>query len=207
MEDSLSDTYSSIYVKERLSKIQEVFDIETIREGANIEYHTSCVCEKPSWYFLYNEGNLGESPLVCGDCQQPVPLYKVPYIRDEKDHYLFLSWFRAKNAMDSLWHHGLWDRFTYGETVRPKSKLNREGRKLCKDLEKILGVPVYYFIHYFCEPDDEECMIVPKGLPHAIPNVCPECCGEWIDDSEFCKCEKCRLVTDSPDWKKEGNLL
>ncbi len=207
MEDSLSDNYSSTYVKERYNKLKDIFDIEIIREGINIEYHTSCECIKPSWYFLYNEGNLGESPLVCGDCHKPVPLYKIPYISKEKDHYPVLSWWRAKNAMDSLWYHGLWDRFTYGENVLPKSKLNREGRKLCKELEKSLKVPVYYFIYYFCEEDDDEDMITPKGLPHQIPKVCPLCGGEWIDDSEFCKCEKCRLITDSPAWKGNRNLM
>lgn len=207
MEDSLSEAYNSVYVKERFKKLQEIFDIEIIQEGINIEYHSSCMCEKPSWYFLYNEGNLGESPLVCGECQQPVPLYRVPYIRNENDHYLIKQWQKAKTAMDSLYFYGLWDRFTYGENVLPKSKLNREGRKICKDLEKVLKMPVYHFIYYVCEPCDEENMIVPKGLPHEIPKVCPQCGGNWIEDSDFCRCKKCRLITDSPHWKKERNLL
>jgi len=207
-EDSLSDCNNNDFVKQRLKKLQDFFDIDFIKEGNNFEYHTSCVCEKPSWYFLYNEGNQGESPLVCGDCHKPVPLYEVPYIFNEKEHYSVLSWWRAKNAMDTLWHHGLWDRFTYGQTALHNSKLNREGRKIGKALEKGLGVPVYYFIYYFCEDcDEEEYCMIPKGLPNKIPTVCPQCSGEWIDDNEFCKCAKCRLITDSPQWKKERNLL
>jgi len=207
-EDSLSDKNNNDYVKGRLEKLQDFFDIELVREGANLEYHASCICEKPSWYFLYNEGNHGESPLVCGDCHKPVPLYEVPCIFNEKAHDTLLCWRQAKSAMNVLWHYGLWDRFTYGQTALHNSKLNREGRKIGKALEKVLGAPVYYFIYYFCEycDDDEHC-IIPKGLPNRIPTVCPQCGGEWIDDNEFCKCVKCRIITDSPQWKKARNLL
>ncbi|MCL2821676.1 MAG: Zn-ribbon-containing protein [Firmicutes bacterium] len=206
-ENSLSDNNNNDYVKERLQKLQDFFDIEFILEGGNFEYNISCVCKKPSWYFLYNIDNDGESPLICGDCRKPIPLYEVPYILKEKEHRPILNWQAAHNAIITLWFHGLWDRFTYGETARFNSKLNREGRKICKAFEKVLGVPVYYFIYYFCEKDDEEYPMIPKGLPNKIPTVCPQCNGEWIDDNEFCKCAKCRLITDSPQWKKKRNLL
>ena len=204
-EDSLCDNNNNEYVKERLKDLQEVFEIEFVMEGSNFEYHTSCLCKKSSWCFLYNEGNDGESPLVCGDCHKPIPLYEVPYILGEKEHRPILNWWAAKNAMDTLWVYGLWDRFAYGQTALYNSKLNREGRKICKALEKVLGVPVYYFIYYMS--DDCEDSIIPKGLPNRKPAVCPQCNGEWVDDNEFCKCEKCRLIIDSPRWQKERNLL
>jgi predicted nucleic acid-binding Zn ribbon protein len=198
-KESLSDVYNNKYVKERFEKLIGFFEVEFFQEGENLEYRKSCNCGKPSWYFLYNEENNGESPLVCGDCRKPVPLYKVPCIFNEEGHRSVLSWQRAKNAMDELWYHGLWDRFTYGETVLHKSKINREGRRVCKELEKGLGAPVYYFIYFLCEPFGEG-MTTPKGLPHDIPKVCPQCGGVWIDDTEFCKCEKCRLIVDSPGF-------
>ena len=206
-KESLSDKLNNDYVKERLEELRDFFDIELMQEGVNLEYNTSCVCKKPSWYFLYGENN-GENPLACGDCHKSIPLHGVPYIFGEKEHFSLLAWWRAKNAMDTLWHHGLWDRFTYEQTALHNSKLNREGRKISKALEKVLNAPVYYFIYYFCEDCDEgEHCIIPKGLPNKIPTVCPQCGGKWIDDNEFCKCVKCRLITDSPQWKNERSLL
>lgn len=204
--DSLMEVNNSIYVDERIKKVKEFFEIDIVYEGNNIEYDNSCMCDKPSWYYLYNERSLGESPLICGDCLNPVPLYRVPYIRNESDHNRILNWQEAKKAINSLWFYGLWDKFTYGENVLLKSKLNREGRKLCRELEKVLNTPVYYFIYYICWPMDEETKAL-KGLPLEAPKSCPQCGGEWIDDTKFCKCEKCRLITDSPVWKKERNLL
>ncbi len=196
-ENSLSDSVSNDYVKGYLEKVRQFFDVEFIKEGNNIEYDESCTCSKPSWYFLCAEYGNGESPLICGDCRKPVPLYEVPYIFNEKEHFSLLDWYRASKAMNTLWIHSLWDRFTYAQTALPDSKLNREGRKIAKALEKVLKAPVFYHIKYFCEPYDDD-MIVPKGLPHDIPETCPKCKGEWTDDEKFRKCERCRLITDRP---------
>jgi len=198
--ESLSNRYNNNYVKERYEKLTKFFDVEFMLEGENIEYPSSCVCEKPSWYFLYHQENTGDSPVICGDCHKPIPLYKLPYIFNEEEHYSVLSWYRAKTALFTLWEHGLWDRFTYGEISHHNSKINREGRKICKEYEKKLGAPFYYYLYYFRENYNEDGMITPKGLPYDIPQRCPQCGGTWIDDSEFCICEKCRLITDSPEW-------
>lgn len=192
-EDSLSKGNNNDYVDSCLNKLQGVFEMETIKEGDNFEYCPSCTCESPSCYF-FDACNDGESPIVCGDCHRPVPLYEIPYIFGEKEHATILWWQQANIAMDTLWCYGLWDRFTYSQKTLPNSKLNRAGRKIVKELERVLGVPVYFYMNYFDEPHDGE--IVPKGLPNEIPRSCPQCGGEWIEDSEFYKCEKCKLITD-----------
>lgn len=194
-EDSLSGVYDNGYVKEYRKKLNEFFDTELIREGINLEYHEPCDCKKPSWYFLYIDTPWNnETPLICGDCSGYVPLYKVPYISDEKEHFSLLSWRIAYQSMERLWIHSLWDRFTYGQVFKYDSKLNIEGRKLSRNYEKVLSTPVYYYIDY-----NVRAWIAPKKPPE----TCPECCGEWIKDPEFFKCEKCRLITTNPDWKDD----
>ena len=196
-EEALLGNFDNEYVRVRLGKINEFFTFEVILEGENLEYKDSCSCEKPTWYYLYSNGK-GESPLVCGDCDKPFPLYKITQTRNNKEHDEIIGWALANDAMHKLWIHGLWDRFTYREMSMYNSKLNREGRKICKEFEKTLGIAVYHYIYCFYEQcSDDECSIVPKGLPNMTPPVCPQCGGEWTDDSIFCKCEKCRLIADS----------
>ena len=112
-----------------------------------------------------------------------------------------LDWQSACKAMHKLWLHGLWDRFTYGEISLHHSKMNRQGQKICKELEKAMGVPFFLYVYYHYEyHENGENYIVPRGMPSMAPPVCPKCEGEWMDDLEFCICEKCRLMMDSPAW-------
>jgi len=193
-EDSLSDSYNNVYARERLKKLNELFEVELIREGLNLENCYACTCEKPSGFCLSWNHADDESPLFCEDCALPIPLYKVPYILgDLGEHLSIVNWQNACQRMYGLWFHGSWDRFTYGELSKHNSKLNREGRKICKALEKVLGVPVYYYLFSFHERDKEVLTIIPRGFPNGTPKACPQCGGAWEDDGDFVKCEKCRL--------------
>ena len=192
-DDALSDAYCNDYVKKYRKKLDEFFDSELIRVGDNLEYYEPCACEKPSWYYLWSSAH-DESPLFCGECRRSVPLYKIPYREDEKEHYSITSWQNAYGNMSGLWIHSLWDRFTGGQIFKHDSKLNVEGRELCADYEKKLCVPVYYYMDYH------------SGAwigARKVPAVCPQCGGAWLDDSEFVRCEKCRLLADSPEWIKK----
>ena len=203
-EDALLEANSNDYVKERHKKLKDLFDIEITREGINLEYPDSCTCKKPSWYYLFNNYIYENMPLICGDCNHAVPLYKVPYIFGEKEHWSVLNWQNAHSRMNGLWVHGFWDRFTYGELSKYNSKLNREGREICKEFEKVLGVPVYYVLFSFEHEDepDEKHPLIPRGLQNGTPKVCPQCKGEWMDNTEYIKCGKCRLMYDSPTSEK-----
>ena len=197
--DAISDVNCNDYVKERYMKLKDLFDVEIIQEGINLEWSDSCACKKSSWYYLFNDYRKEDTPLICGDCNHSVPLYKVPYILGEKEHFSVLGWQKAHSKMDGLWAHGLWDRFTYGELSKHNSKLNKEGRKICKAFEKVLDAPVYYFLYYFEHEDEagEKHPFIPRGLQNGTPKVCPQCKSEWIDNAGYIKCEKCRLMYDS----------
>lgn len=220
--DALSRKNNSEYAKVSLEKLEDIFESELIIEGENFEYREQCICEKPSWFFLCTEHFQNSSPLICGDCDNPVPLYKVPHILGEKEHFsVITSWQQSHKNMHSLWINGNWDRFTYSQLSKFNSKLNKEGQKICKEFEKVLGAPVYNYIYVWSE---NEYSIVPKGMIREIPEVCPKCgeewtyCGQWTRNMDmlkwlgkektknfksqfaFCKCDNCRLVMDNPDW-------
>lgn len=188
--DSLSDMYSSVYVRERRAALERYFDVVAAQDGHNIEYSDSCRCAKPAYYRLSAEG-IDESPLICGDCGKPVPLYRVPRMRGEDDMYELICWRDAAVAMRKLWFYGLWDKFTYGETTRCRSKLNRKGRELRGKLEKALRVPVFYFIWRASADFADE--YLPLGLPVGAPETCPLCGNSLTAVHGMLRCEKCRL--------------
>ena len=193
-EDSLSDSNCNAYARERFQKLNALFEVELIRDGINLETPYSCTCEKPSGFCLDGDVYNNATPLICEDCCQPVPLYKVPYVFDDfLEHTSILRWQLAYMRIHGLWVHGSWDRFTYGELSKHNSKLNREGREICKALEKILGVPVYYELFCFDEKEGDEFSVIPRGFPKGLPKACPQCGEAWGDEGEFFRCEKCRL--------------
>jgi predicted nucleic acid-binding Zn ribbon protein len=204
-QNALSDEHNNDYVKKYLKELNGVLDKELICEGVNLGYDEPCVCEKPSWYFLSAKAFTDIRPLVCGDGSRPILLYKIPYIFKEKEHYSLLNWQRSYSAMDTLWFNGYWDKFTYRELSAHNSKLNRFGRKICREYEKVLGAPVYYYLHYFNGSEEDSGTIVPRGMINITPNACPQCGGDWVSGQEFYKCDKCRLIADNPNYKGEAN--
>lgn len=83
-------------------------------------------------------------------------------------------------------------------TEKHNSKLSREGRKICKELEKVLKAPVYYTLFYFFDDEkDKKFCLVPQRLQNGTPMVCPQCGSEWLKDSKFVRCEKCRLIAEN----------
>jgi len=71
----------------------------------------------------------------------------------------------------------------------PKSKLSKEGRRLCKKMEKLTKKPFYYFLYNWYKDNKK---------------TCPKCKKNWVNkdwDSNKKKiryeyvCKKCRLVS------------
>lgn len=202
-QDSLSPTYDSQFVKSQYDLLMDYFDIEFQLEGENIEFPESCTCDEPSWYYLMTNANIGHSPVFCGDCYGPVPMYRIPYLFSHKDHACLRNWVDLTEAMETLWVQGIADAYSYGEKVLPNSFLNIRGRELRTQLESVLDKPVYYYLSYFGDIDDKETEVVPEGYPSGTPRKCPDCGNEWNDDSEHVFCENCRLMADSierKDW-------
>jgi predicted nucleic acid-binding Zn ribbon protein len=203
-KDSLSDSNNGYYVKQSLEKLNEYFNIEIIYDGNNAEHDTVCKCEKPSWYLLYTNRESHDYPLLCGDCESPVPLYKIPYLFKDKEHNTILHWSHAYESMLGVWISGLDDRYTYKQLNAHNSTLNRDGQTICRELKKKLGVPVYYYLFYFDYFDDVPRS--PKGAKEA-PKLCPKCGFDWTCPNEqnpiHYKCDRCLLLADNPGWEQE----
>ena len=171
-----------------LEKVTSQFEIKTEYIGENINFEESCSCNSPSWYMLYTDWTLAESPIVCGDCGKEVPLYKLPYITNRDEHFDFVSWQSAYKSIVQLWMYCLSDRFTFRQLHSPDSQLSKIGRELCSDLEQVTKKPVYYYLF---------------NHRHS-KSICPVCGKDWnlpSDEKSFIdyKCEACRLVADEVD--------
>lgn len=183
-DDALDEQYRSGYVQSDHQKVAERFELSMEPVGRNMNQGSACGCEDPSWYMLYTDHTLTESPVVCGDCGKTVPLYKLPYILGEAEHFSVLSWQRAYRSVDALFMHGLSDRFTLRQMRHPQSRLSLEGRDICRAFEQAVGKPFYYYLFHY----------------ERTRKVCPVCAADWWVEEEKTfvdyRCEDCRLVAD-----------
>jgi len=102
-DDALDEEHNNIYVSKYLAEVKNHFELSTEIVGENMDAEESCKCaEKPDWYMLYTSWTDEESPVVCGKCGKSVPLYKLPHILGEDEHYSVLYWKKAYRSVDRL---------------------------------------------------------------------------------------------------------
>lgn len=175
--DSLDERYANEYVRKAMEDIS--YHIKYCGELA--ESKGCCSCKEPSCYELYAD-TCDASSIICGDCRLPVPLYRLPCTEGKKDYFRLVNWTEMYMHMKGLWITSHHDRYTYRQLTQMDSALIKEGREICREMEKILCKPVYYNISY----------------PKRVPGVCPSCGKPWngIDNphSEEYICETCRLI-------------
>jgi predicted nucleic acid-binding Zn ribbon protein len=162
--------------------------------GENYNEMESCDCESPSHYVLLTEQKSSASPILCGDCLSPVPLYAFPKTDDEHDiDYIdILLWQDLYQACELQFISGIGERHGYEMIHSAASALTKEGRRICRVLEEKTGKPFYYFIYDYYA----------KNKP-----VCPICGESWVNedldqfDYDYV-CHTCRLVSDKPIDKR-----
>ena len=137
------------------------------------------------------------SPVYCVDCGDEIPLFRLPHLFDDKEHYAILTWQETYNAVEELWVNSLSDRFTRRQLCDPNSELNKQGMEICKELEKKLQAPVYLFCR--CASN----MYFGSKRKHPPLSVCPKCGGELTpfvnQDLAGKACETCRLAFEEED--------
>lgn len=160
--DALDLGFCSEESVESIKKLAAIFSLKVESLGAVVSCEESCTCEAPSWYMLYSDLTTEESPVVCGDCTKPVPLYKLPAILDKEGQSNFLNWQDQYKALSRLDTYNYAHDFTSGEITDPASRINKMGRALCRAMEKAKSVPVFYHLEQR------------KG-----GDACPLCGKEW----------------------------
>lgn len=148
------------------------------------------LCMRPRWRVLYTTFIQIESPVRCGDCFAPVPLYRLPERGTfSREHVLF--WARAWQACDRL-QMGcrVEERSTTRQISDPGSELSAWGRDLCRAISRLTRIPTYLYL-YRGEA---------KNWSREKQRLCPVCGGPWLLEEDLhdlfdFKCDRCRLVS------------
>ncbi len=158
--------------------------------GEEIDSDSVCTCASPASYILLTSYLSIESPLRCGDCDHPIPLYRIPHF-SEGGYYPILEWQSAYQACDAL----LMETSSLeGEAILElsgaESSLSLHGRDVCGQITKLTGKPVYYFLY----------RDVGQNREQEKDRRCPSCDGPWLLDKPWhesfdFRCDVCRLVS------------
>lgn len=168
-------------------------DIKTEILGKNILYYSNCSCKQIPFYVLRADADSDEcsSPVTCGKCGGDIPLYKIPYLFNEKEHYSLIEWQKTYASVYELWIQSLSDRFVKNQILNPKSALNKLSFDVRRELEDKLKKPVYFSF-------DNAIGYNPKNKKDE-KQVCP-ICGKALSDYPYkiglvkmLKCDDCRI--------------
>jgi predicted nucleic acid-binding Zn ribbon protein len=143
--------------------------------------------------FLYLFADDWESPLRRGDSGKPIPLYRLPGVHNDREAIYF--WQHTYHSCDLIWMlSGELETSSYKQLAATDSELSRDGRATCRYVEKVTGIPTYYYLmrHWGRRRNEEA-------------RKCPGCGRAWRTThpinpegtfSHFTfKCDKCRLVS------------
>ena len=157
--------------------------------GPTVGLSECCSCADPSNFVLFTNFVAEYPPVSCGDCNLPVPLYKLPKLNNEPEYSSLLHWESEYQACDTLFINSwVGEKFGYDQISQVNSILSLEGLKICQQMALKTGKPFYYFLHqHYDAPGDN----------------CPICGQHWkLDKLLFnlyaYKCDKCRLLADMP---------
>ena len=161
------------------------------RLGPDPDGRSECRCRRRSFLILFTSFLHLDSPIRCGECFDPVPLYVLPTTGDAGDYHDILWWKDTYQAMDWLWiGSGAGERFGHEQKARHDSPLSKDGREVAKTMERRARLPVYYHLDKF----------LARSSRSERARRCPSCGRAWRLEQPLhrifdFKCDRCRLVS------------
>jgi predicted nucleic acid-binding Zn ribbon protein len=149
-----------------------------------------CRCATSTAYILYTSYLALDSPLRCGDCFGPLPLYRLPALRNG-EYFDIITWQTDYQACDTLQMNcATLERAATREMAAATSSLAVRGREICRDITQETGIPMYYYLHRGNG----------RSLAQERRRPCPGCGGEWrlnepLHDLFDFRCDSCRLLS------------
>lgn len=188
---SLEKGISNNYVKKAISELldQGGYLPEVKIKGEDIDGDEICSCTTVNSYILYTTYISLESPLRCGNCFRPIPLYKIPPT-DGEEFYNLICWQSDYSSCDALQMNcGTLERAATREMSRQDSSLSKQGLEICQAITTATTIPTYYYLYRNGG----------RSKKQELQRKCPSCGGEWLLNEQFhffdFKCDKCRLLS------------
>ncbi|MEW5821820.1 MAG: DUF2310 family Zn-ribbon-containing protein [Cyanobacteriota bacterium] len=191
-EDSLNVVYQNNYVNKYRSELERNLnsDINFKIIGHDQEFKPSKCCKKTIFYILYTNMLTQVSPLRCGDCFTPLPLYKIKS-NDESLVYDILKWSSDYKACDVLYiNSSSGEKFGLKQISEYNSKLSKYGILICNRITNAIGIPVYYYLFN----NKKSSVSIDKK------QTCPGCGRNWLLNNKLhnifdFKCNYCYLLS------------
>ncbi len=137
-----------------------------------------------------------DSVFTCCTCGKPIPLYELPYLDKQSDHWHIVNWQSTYSATDTLWLDSLSDRFTGNQLTNVHSALNKIGKSIAEEISEKTGYKCYYNIFddltkkvKFVENNGETLRLCPH-CEKPMKNI------KFSEDYERFVCEDCKLSSD-----------
>ena len=191
-QESFALKYRNIHVRKAWKQLENEAETKIKIEflGQDLVHSDAQCSEKSSFYILFTHFLMLESPIRCGDCFKPVPLYRIPHT--SHDEYSDVLWWEDKyKACDTLQiGSSVGEKFGLKEISDYNSVLTREGLKICKKIEKLTKKRVFYYLFNFKK----------TSVGKDKQKKCPSCGGKWLLESPLHKlfdfqCKKCGLLS------------
>lgn len=187
-DDALRPTNWNFYALKNWEKLSQMSNqepqlrlVEETDDG-----DAACACVASGALVLYSTYSNRVSPIDCLDCALPVPLYRLPHLKEEQEHWTLSSWGQSYQTLDQLYMDSWWgERMAYHQLSNPRAGFIKHSCEIARELEEKVGKPVYVFrLHAYKEWDE----------------TCPLCKREWVWHNTprslfHFKCDGCRLIS------------
>jgi predicted nucleic acid-binding Zn ribbon protein len=190
--DAFNPQFNNEWILQRWqeAKLTGLSEPEIAEIGDDPSEPDGCQCVDPGSLILFTTYLEIQSPVRCGDCFLPVPLYRLPRFMSG-EFVEVITWASAYKSCDSLFMgSSTGERFGYREMSRVNSSLSLRGREICKHFELGTGKPTYYYLHRY------------YGRSRSVEAArkCPGCERQWLLKQKWhslfdFRCEVCRLVS------------
>lgn len=190
---SLDAKYNNKWVDVRIKNLEEWCNSKLRTEflGQHFPFYKNvCSCDRHGSYVLFTTFLNDSSPIDCGNCGRPVPVYQLKELTDE-ERYDLKSWEIDYISCDNL-NIGctVGEKWAIKQMSDPSSQLSQSGLGICSRITKITGIPVYYYLLNY------------RNISAAKDKLrmCPSCNREWLLKEKWLelydfKCDYCKLVS------------
>jgi predicted nucleic acid-binding Zn ribbon protein len=189
--DALDSSHANQYVQGAIAEFRDagLSDPTITIMGEDADSAPPCICPTVGSYILFTNYLSLEPPLRCGNCFNPVPLYKIPHTY-HGEYYDIICWQSDYQACDTLqMNSSTLERATVRELSRADSSLSQRGIEICTKISHATGIPVYYYLYRYSA----------RSKKQERERLCPSCGGAWLLQTPWhlfdFKCDRCRVLS------------
>ena len=191
-KNALDKKNNNFYVNRQSMKLEELCNSKLSYKTAGKtykSYKTPCKCKRSDFFILITDYISINSPLTCGTCFKPIPLYRLPVYYDH-GYMPILRWETNYISCDSLQMNcEVGENWALRQMQEIKSQLSKHGLEICRKSEELTSVPTFYYLHTYKNYEGDQ-----------LRWPCPGCTQKWnlkaeLNNQYDFKCDNCRIIS------------